>query len=120
MGFVPDEDLPDVYACSDYFIIVSMYEGGEPVLTVAEAMSSGLPCIVSDIPNFRFIERDKSGIVVDFNDVEKAAEEIIEYLKRDNSDHSKNAREYAVNNLDWGTIAGRYLELFYDVKKHRG
>lgn len=112
MGFVPDEDLPDVYACSDYFIITSMYEGGEPVLTVAEAIASGLPCIVSDIPNLRFIEGAKSGIVVDFSNEEKAAEEIIEYLKRDNSDHSKNARGYAVNNLDWKIIAGRYLDEF--------
>ena len=115
IGFVPDTDLPDLYACSDYFIIASMYEGGEPVLTVAEAMASGLPCIVSDIPNLRFIEGAKSGIVVNFSNEEKTAEEIIEYLKRDNSDHSKNAQEYAVNNLDWKMIAGRYLMEFKKV-----
>lgn len=120
IGFVPDTDLPDLYACSDYFIIASMYEGGEPVLTVAEAMASGLPCIVSDIPNLRFIGGAKSGIFVNFNDVEKAAADATEYLKNDNSEHSKNAREYAINNLDWEIIAGRYLELFYDAKKHRG
>jgi glycosyltransferase involved in cell wall biosynthesis len=116
IGFVPDTDLPDLYACSDYFIIASMYEGGEPVLTVAEAMASGLPCIVSDIPNLRFIEGAKSGIVVNFNDVEKVTEDATEYLEKDNSEHSKNAREYAVNNLDWKIIAEKYLELFYDVK----
>jgi len=114
------KDAPDLYACSDYFTISSKYEGGEPVLTVAEAMASGLPCIVSDIPNLRFIEGAKAGIVVNFTDAEKAAEDVTKYLQNDNSDHSKNAREYAVNNLDWETIAGRYLELFYDVKKHRG
>ena len=115
IGFVPDTDLPDLYACSDYFIIASMYEGGEPVLTVAEAMASGLPCIVSDIPNLRFIEGAKSGIVVNFSNEEKTAEEIIEYLKRDNSDHLESAREYAVNNLDWKILAGRYLMEFKKV-----
>ena len=110
IGFVPDNDLPDLYACSDYFIIASKYEGGEPVLTVAEAMASGLPCIVSDIPNLRFIKGAKSGIVVDFNNIEKAAEEIIKYLSKDNSDHLENAREYTVNNFDWKIIAGMYLE----------
>lgn len=116
LGYVNyEKEAPDLYACSDYFIIVSMYEGGEPVLTVAEAMASGLPCIVSDIPNLRFIEGAKSGIVVNFSNEEKAAEEIIEYLKRDNSDHSKNAQEYAVNNLDWKMIAGRYLDEFEKV-----
>jgi glycosyltransferase involved in cell wall biosynthesis len=110
LGFVPDNDLPDLYACSDYFIIASKYEGGEPVLTVAEAMASGLPCIVSNIPNLRFIKGAKSGIVVDFNNVEKAAEEIIKYLSKDNSDHLENVREYTVNNFDWKIIAGMYLE----------
>jgi glycosyltransferase involved in cell wall biosynthesis len=117
LGYVNHKkDAPDLYACFDYFVISSKYEGGGPTLTVAEAMASELPCIVSDIPNFRFIERVKSGIVINFNDVEKAAEEILEYLKRDNSDHSKNAREYAVNNLDWNIIAKRYLKFFYGIE----
>ena len=80
--------MPDLYACSDYFIAASRYEGGEPILTLAEAMASGLPCIVSDIPNFRFIERVKSGIVVNFNDVEKVTEDVTEYLKNDNCDNN--------------------------------
>ena len=115
LGFVPDDDLPDLYACSDYFIISSKYEGGEPILTLAEAMASGLPCIVSDIPNLRFIKGAKSGIVIDFNDVGNAAKNIVEYLEGDNSEHSKNAREYALNNLDWGIIAERYLDEFEKV-----
>lgn len=115
LGFVPNDDLPDLYACSDYFIISSKYEGGEPTLTVAEAMASGLPCIVSDIPNLRFIKGAKSGIVIDFNDVGNAAKNIVEYLEGDNSEHSKNAREYALNNLDWGIIAERYLDEFEKV-----
>jgi glycosyltransferase involved in cell wall biosynthesis len=115
LGYVDDTGIPDLYACSDLFIIASKYEGGEPPLTVAEAMASGLPCIVSDIPNLRFIEDIKAGIVVDFNDTEKAAVEIIGYLHRDNSEHSKNAREYAVNNLDWKIIAGMYLDEFEKI-----
>ena len=117
LGYVNHEkEAPDLYACSNVFIISSIYEGAGPTLTLAEAMASGLPCIVSDIPNLRFIEGAKSGIVVNFTDIEKAAEDATKYLKNDNSEHSKNAREYAVNNLDWEIIAGRYLELFYDVK----
>jgi len=113
LGYVDHEkEAPDLYACSDYFIISSKYEGGEPVLTVAEAMASGLPCIASNIPNLRLVEDANCGIMVDFNDVEKAADEIVEYLKRDNLEHAKNARKYAINNLDWKIIAGMYLEEF--------
>ena len=110
LGFVPEEDLPDLYACSDFYIMTSKYEG-QP-LTLLEAMASGLPCIVSDIPNLKIVEDAKCGIIVDFDDIGKAAKRIVEYLGRNNSEHSKNAREYAVNNLDWEIIAGRYLDEF--------
>jgi glycosyltransferase involved in cell wall biosynthesis len=112
LGYVDHEkDAPDLYACSNVFIISSKYEGAGPTLTLAEAMSSGLPSIVSNIPNLGFIEDIEVGIVVNFSNVEKAAETITEYLNRDNSDYSKNAREFALNNLDWNQIAWKYIEL---------
>ena len=85
------------------------------MLTVAEAMASGLPCIVSNIPNLRFIEGAKAGIVVDFNNIEKTAERVTEYLKREKSEHSKNAREYAMRYFDWKIIARKYLNEFEKV-----
>ena len=110
LGYVDEKDKPDLYACSDYYIMTSKYEG-QP-LTLLEAMSLGLSCIVSNIPNLRIIEDANCGIIVDFDDVGKAATEIIGYLGRNNLEHSKNAWEYAVNNLDWKIIARRYLEEF--------
>lgn len=115
LGYVPDEILPDLCATSDYFIIASKYEGGEPILTLAEAMASGLPSIVSNIQNFKFIEDAKAGIVVDFSKIERTADTIVEYLKKDNSNHSINAREYVVKNLDWKIIAERYVEEFEKI-----
>ena len=109
LGFVADDELPDLCACSDYFIIASKYEGGEPVLTLAEAMASGLPCIVSNIQNFRFIEQAKLGIIVDFDDLTEASEKTNEYLSKDNSEHAKNAREYISNIFNWEIISQRYL-----------
>jgi glycosyltransferase involved in cell wall biosynthesis len=45
-GFVPDEDLPHLYANADFFVYPSLYEGfGLPVL---EAMASGTAVITAD------------------------------------------------------------------------
>ncbi|OYT53599.1 MAG: hypothetical protein B6U72_05215 [Candidatus Altiarchaeales archaeon ex4484_2] len=114
LGYVDHEkDVPDLYACSDYYIMTSKYEG-QP-LTLLEAMSSGLPCIVSNIPNLKIVEDADCGIVVDFGDEEKASEEIISYIEKNNSNQSSNARNYALNNLDWEVIAEKYLKEFERV-----
>lgn len=107
LGFVEDDLLAKLYSISDYYIMASEYEG-QP-LTLLEAMASGLPCIVSDIPNLRIVEDTNSGIIVDFSDKEKAACEIINYVSQDKSEHGKNARKHAVDKLDWSIIAEKYL-----------
>lgn len=115
LGHVNHLNLPELYACSDYYIITSIYEGGMPPLTLSEAMASGLPCIVSDIPNFRAVKDAHCGIIVNFEDTNLAANEILDYLLRDNSDHAKNAREYAIKFLDWKIISKEYQKLFHRI-----
>jgi len=110
LGYVDDRDLPDLYACSDYYIMTSKYEGLP--LTLLEAMASGLSCIVSDIPNLGIVEDAKCGTVIDFHNIEIAAGKMIIYMKENDLDHSKNARDYAVKNLGWRIIAKMYLEEF--------
>ncbi|UGV40036.1 glycosyltransferase family 4 protein [Methanococcoides orientis] len=111
------ENLPDLYACSDYYITASKYEGGGPTLAIAEAMATGLPCIVSNIQNLKFIEDIDAGIVVDFDKTEEAINKINQYLQKDNSNHSQNAKKYSTNNLNWDLIANQYLEEFKQVCK---
>ena len=111
LGHVDYEELPDLYACSDYYIITSRYEG-QP-LTLLEAMASGLKCIVSDIPNLKIIiENANCGISIDLDDIEDATKDLVEYIRSDNDIHSINAREYAKINFDWNKIAIKYLEEF--------
>jgi glycosyltransferase involved in cell wall biosynthesis len=115
LGHVDNQELPDLYACSDYFIMTSKYEGTP--LTLLEAMSTGLPCIVSDIPNLEMVQDADCGIVVRFSEIQKAADEILNYLKSGHSDHAKTARMYTLTNLDWEIISEQYLKVFSDISK---
>ncbi len=114
LGYVDDRDLPDLYACADYYIMTSKYEGLP--LTLLEAMGSGLPCIVSDIPNLRVVRDADCGIILNFGDVSSASDQILDYLSRDHSDHSQNARRYALDKLDWHLISKQYFKKFLEIK----
>lgn len=117
LGYVDhDRDLPGLYACADYYIMTSKYEGTP--LTLLEAMASGLPCIVSDIPNLRVVKDADCGIIVDFTDLSASLTEIVDYLKVDHHNHGVNARNFAINSLDWEIIAGDYLRALKDICVH--
>ncbi|NMC59259.1 MAG: glycosyltransferase family 4 protein, partial [Candidatus Methanofastidiosa archaeon] len=111
LGHVKEQDLPKLYASADFFIISSKYEG-QP-LTLLEAMASGLPCIVSNIPNLDVVKDANCGIVIDFDDRKDAAEKILRYIASDlPSIHSTNARNYAEKNLSWEGVSIKYLKEF--------
>lgn len=110
-GYVSADLTPDLYSCSDYFIISSKYEG-QP-LTLLEAMASGLSCIVSNIPNLLFVKETECGIVVDFDRENNAAENILDYISSDLPNiHSINARRYAEKKFSWEHVVENYLEEF--------
>jgi glycosyltransferase involved in cell wall biosynthesis len=62
LGYVPDRDLPALYATAHVFALVSLYEGfGLPAL---EAMAAGTPTVVASGSGLPEIVGD-AGIVVD-------------------------------------------------------
>lgn len=64
LGYVPDEDLPGLYAASDVFFTASTFE--TQGLAVLEALASGVPVVAPDIPVFReAVDPGKNGLLTD-------------------------------------------------------
>jgi glycosyltransferase involved in cell wall biosynthesis len=71
LGYVPDEDLPALYAGSTFFIMPSLFEGFG--LTVLEAMACGAPVITSHAGALPEVAGD-AALQVDPTSVEGMAE----------------------------------------------
>ncbi len=64
LGFVPEDDLPSLYASSDAFLFLSRYEGFG--LVFLEALASGTPVIGSRVGGFPDLVTDgQEGLIVD-------------------------------------------------------
>jgi len=113
LGYVPQGDLPELYACCDYYILLSKYEGVP--LTLLEAMSSGLPCIVSNTLNCSVVLSAKCGISVDTQNIPFASRIISEYIQFNPAIASENARNYAIKNLEWRSITRQYEILITSI-----
>jgi glycosyltransferase involved in cell wall biosynthesis len=77
-GYVPDADLPALYAGADIFVYPSLYEGfGLPPL---EAMACGAPVITSNTSSLPEVVGD-AGVTVDPLDTEALARAILDLLQ---------------------------------------
>jgi glycosyltransferase involved in cell wall biosynthesis len=111
LGPVPD--TRDVLSLSDVFVLTSLTEALP--ISVIEAISMGLPCIVTDVGgNSDIIEHGREGFLVRPGDYK----EIAKYLKFLADDISKRkemgaaAREKAIREFDFNNMMKRYIELF--------
>lgn len=109
LGPVAYDRVPDLYRLADCYIMASRSEGSP--LSLLEALSSGLPAIVSAIPPLSFVGDEGLGLVVDF-DAPDAAAGIADFLGRDLRREGERARTFVTLHHDWAVIADRYLALF--------
>lgn len=113
-GKVSEEQLIELYQAADIFCLPSWNEGLP--LSMLEALSSGLPILVSDVAdNALIVEKSNAGETVIPKDVEDLEEKLANMLENDLKSQSANARQYAEEHLDWSNIAGKYVKTYKEV-----
>ncbi len=110
LGFIPNKDLPDAYACGDMLISCSAFE--TQGLSVLEAMASGLPCACRNARAFTDIIRDgENGFL--FDGEEDCKDVILRCLRA--SDSVKNASYETALSYSAATSAEKTIGLYEKV-----
>jgi glycosyltransferase involved in cell wall biosynthesis len=116
VGRVDVAEVPFWLRASDVFALTSPNEGFPCALV--EAMASGLPSVVSNIPaNRQLVEEGVHGLTVPVNDFEAIGSALLR-LFRDPAlrcDMGRAARECVVNNYSTEKVVQRYEELFQRI-----
>lgn len=115
-GRVAAAEVPDWLRAADAFALVSPNEGFSCAL--AEAMSVGLPAVVSAIPaNVQLIDDGVHGYTAPAGDVSATASAIQRLLSDAEGQRrmGKAARQRVVENYSLGQIVDRYESLFTEI-----
>src|SRR5215217_1660192 len=116
-GFVPDDDVPLLYAGAGLFVLASEGEGFS--LTTLEAMQSGVPVITLDRPNMVEVTEGAAYLVPDGR-VETLTRAMRAVL-RDRSLHADLRRRglERTRALTWSAMAQRSLDVLWSVAAGR-
>jgi glycosyltransferase involved in cell wall biosynthesis len=101
-GFIRNDDLPRFYHMADLYISASHVDGSS--VSLMEALASGLPCAVSDIPaNKEWVTDGVNGWIFPDGDVDALADIVLKAIeKRDSlAEISVIARKAAEERADW-------------------
>lgn len=101
-GQVTQNDLPRYYAMADLYISASHIDGSS--VSLLEALASGLPAVVSDIPgNREWVEHGVNGWWFKDGDADELAAAILNAVSQSNQlvEMGKAARQTAEQRADW-------------------
>jgi len=118
VGQVSPEEVSTWMKIADLFSLVSFSEGFACALI--EAMSTGLPSVVSDIPaNRQLIEHQRHGLLTPAGDSEAIAAAMIQILRDATlrAQMSRAARQRVLDSYSTDQVADRYEALFRETLK---
>jgi glycosyltransferase involved in cell wall biosynthesis len=101
-GHIPNSDLPRYYRMADLYISASHVDGSS--VSLMEALASGLPCLVSDIPaNREWVTDGENGWLFPDGNVEALAARILQSIDQRDALNEMGlaARRLAEARADW-------------------
>lgn len=109
------EEVETYLKAADYFVSASKSEGLPNA--VMEALASGLPVCLSDIPQHReILEYDhKVGVMFDVGQESIVADQLDSLVQDDDSTRRSAARELVENHLSATRMADQYEELYHRI-----
>lgn len=111
-GYVPSENMPELYNAADLFVTPSLQENLPN--TIMEAMACGTPCVGFEIGGIpEMIQHQKTGYVAQYKNAKDFADGIRLLLyDSDAETMSANSREFVLKNYAQGYIAEQYISLY--------
>lgn len=108
------KDVADLFQASDIYVSPSLIESFG--ITTIEAMSAGLPCVVTDIEGSRDIVLSKFGVLVKPGDAQALAD-VIEHLLANSILLEKMGEEALIESkkYDWSKIAKMYEDVYKEA-----
>jgi len=119
-GQISQTDLPRWYHMSDLYISPSHVDGSS--VSLMEALASGLPCLVSDIPaNKEWVFENENGWLFRDGDADHLAEKILAAMnQRENlPEVGRASRRSAEMRADWKKNASALMEVYEIIIKKK-
>lgn len=116
LGFVPDEELGNLYANNHLFVLPTLFEGMPTV--VLEAMSYRMPIVVTDVGATAEQVDAANGYLIPKNDptaLAKAIKAFFEASKQEKEAMSQASFERLTSRFTWQAVAQQHLEVFREL-----
>jgi glycosyltransferase involved in cell wall biosynthesis len=117
LGFLSDEKLVELYQQNDLFVLPTLFEGMPTV--VLEAMSFGMPVIVTNVGATSELVDDSNGFLIEKNNVKALKNAIVNFCNLSQEERNKmsdNSYYKVKNNFTWEKVAEKYVHIFEILK----
>ncbi|MEM7333720.1 MAG: glycosyltransferase family 4 protein [Chloroflexota bacterium] len=120
-GFVPDEQLPEMYRLADTAVLPSTTMGEAFGLVLLESLSSGTPVIASALPGVRTVVTNyQDGFLVEPSNVEDLAQKIEQMMQlpaEDRQQMGQKGRQKVMAQYAWPKIGSQLDQLYRTILK---